>query len=41
MAAFVAGYRWVMVLASLLATAGAVVAIVWLKPARTKTAAKR
>ncbi len=41
MAAFVAGYRWVMVLASLLATAGAVVAIVWLKPAQTKTAAKR
>ena len=41
MAAFVQGYRWVMVLASLLAIAGAAVAIVWLKPVRTKSTAER
>jgi hypothetical protein len=41
MNAFVAGYRWVMILASLLAFTGAAVALFWLRPARTKSPARR
>jgi len=41
MNAFVAGYRWVMILASLLAFAGSAVALFWLSPARTKSPAQR
>ena len=40
MDAFIAGYRWVMILASLLAFAGAAVALFWLRPARTNPPSK-
>lgn len=41
MNAFVAGYRWVMILASLLAFAGAAVALFWLRRERTKSPVQR